>query len=428
MASIARYGKRGNRLRILFVGHDGKRRTLRLGKVSVHQAKIVKVKVQALLDGRLVGRLDPDTEQWLAELPDRMHDRLVAVGIVAKRSGAADMPLGRLCDEYLADRTDVKSNTASVYGQAARNLKSHFGTDKPICDITPNDAEQWRRYLVKEALAEATIRKRCGVAKQIFTTAVKRKLIGENPFACLKSAAVANRAREYFVSQEDAEKLLEACPDSQWRLIIALARFGGLRCPSEILALKLTDIDWQRSRLLVHASKTERYEGKDARWVPLFPELRPYVQTAFDEAEPGAEYLVTRYRLNRCNLRTQLLRIIQRAGLKPWPRVFQNMRASRETELTHEYPLHVVTAWIGNSQLVAHKHYLQVTETDFEKAAGAAQKAAQQAEENTERSVANETGNSRIPANHGTRRQAAAVPAFPPGALHKPLRRPNLRK
>ena len=56
------------------------------------------------------------------------------------------------------------------------------------------------------------------------------------------------------------------------------------------------------------------------------------------------------------------------AGLEPWPKLFQNLRLTRETELAEEYPLHVVCAWIGNSQPVAAKHYLQVTESHFEKA------------------------------------------------------------
>jgi hypothetical protein len=54
--------------------------------------------------------------------------------------------------------------------------------------------------------------------------------------------------------------------------------------------------------------------------------------------------------------------------LKPWPKLFQNLRSSRETELTQKFPLHVVCAWMGNSQLVAAKHYLQVTDKHFTKA------------------------------------------------------------
>ena len=70
-----------------------------------------------------------------------------------------------------------------------------------------------------------------------------------------------------------------------------------------------------------------------------------------------------------CNLRTQFERLVKRAGLQPWPRLFHAMRASRETELAKEYPIHVVTAWLGNTPRIAMKHYLQVTDADFERAA-----------------------------------------------------------
>ena len=41
-------------------------------------------------------------------------------------------------------------------------------------------------------------------------------------------------------------------------------------------------------------------------------------------------------------------------------------RSSRETELAAEYPLHVVTAWLGNTPKIAMKHYLMVTDSDYE--------------------------------------------------------------
>lgn len=68
------------------------------------------------------------------------------------------------------------------------------------------------------------------------------------------------------------------------------------------------------------------------------------------------------------NLRTQLMRIIHKAGLKAWPKLFQNLRSTRETELAERFSLHLVTAWLGNSQLVATKHDLQVTDDPFEEA------------------------------------------------------------
>jgi hypothetical protein len=61
----------------------------------------------------------------------------------------------------------------------------------------------------------------------------------------------------------------------------------------------------------VRSSKTEHHEGRDCRLVPLFPELLPYLRDVYEHAEPGASYVITRYRQLNANLRTQLKRIIQ---------------------------------------------------------------------------------------------------------------------
>ena len=50
--------------------------------------------------------------------------------------------------------------------------------------------------------------------------------------------------------------------------------------------------------------------------IPLFPELRPYLEAVFDAAEPGTTYVISQHRLASANLRTQLLRIMDRAGVK----------------------------------------------------------------------------------------------------------------
>jgi hypothetical protein len=151
----------------------------------------------------------------------------------------------------------------------------------------------------------------------------------------------------------------------EWKLLFALSRYGGLRCPSEHLALTWADIDWERDRIRVRSPKTEHHEGKDHRIIPLFPELRPYLLDALEQAEAGVPHVIARYRDCNANLRTQLNRIIERAGLTPWPKLFHNLRATRQTELAENFPLHVVCAWIGNSAAVAKEHYLQITDDHF---------------------------------------------------------------
>jgi hypothetical protein len=125
--------------------------------------------------------------------------------------------------------------------------------------------------------------------------------------------------------------------------------------------------------MTVHSPKTAR-KGKPTRLVPIFPELRPYLEAVYFAAlETGElpEYVITRYRDTNANLRTQLCRILTRAGLVPWEKLFQNLRATRATELVSQgWPEFKVCAWLGHTEAVAKKHYWQVTDDDYQRAAG----------------------------------------------------------
>ena len=192
--------------------------------------------------------------------------------------------------------------------------------------------------------------------------------MGRNSFEGISCTVSGNPERIHFVDLDTIKKVIDACSDYEWRLLIALARFGGLRCPSETLELRWGDIDWEKGRMTVRSKKTEHHEGKASREVPIFPELRPFLEEAWEQAEAGQEYVITRYRGN-ANLRTQLQKIIKRAGVTPWPKLWQNLRANRATELAGVFPGHVASAFLGHSERVAQKHYWQVTDEDFKKRA-----------------------------------------------------------
>lgn len=177
------------------------------------------------------------------------------------------------------------------------------------------------------------------------------------------------RSRIYFVDIATIEKVMDACPNQEWRTIFALSRFGGLRCPSEIFGLRWSDIFWDQNRLRVRSPKTEHHEGKDERFTPLFPELVEELQKRFEEAEEGEEYVISTYRNLSGNLRSVAADIIQRAGVPSWPKPFHNLRASRQTELSRIFPLPMVCEWLGNSPEVAKAHYIRATDLDFAEAA-----------------------------------------------------------
>ena len=55
-------------------------------------------------------------------------------------------------------------------------------------------------------------------------------------------------------------------------------------------------------------------------------------------------------------------------GVEPWPKAFQNLRASRATDLVLHHPMHVVSEWTGHSIETMKKFYLQVTDEHREAA------------------------------------------------------------
>ena len=74
--------------------------------------------------------------------------------------------------------------------------------------------------------------------------------------------------------------MIEHAPNKTWKLLIALSRFAGLRVPSEALSLRWHDVDWERGRLAVPSPKTEHLAGQGYRVIPLFAEVRPYLELA----------------------------------------------------------------------------------------------------------------------------------------------------
>jgi len=170
MASITR--DPGGCKRIQFTDESGIRRAVRLGKCSVRQAETFKIGVERLLAARF-GGIDPETARWLADLPDDIHRKLVAVGLAdARIPQGSTATLGAFLSEYIAGRVDVKPSTRTVFERTRNHLLAHFGSDKALHAITEGDADAWRLYLVGQGLAPNTINRTSGIARQFFRAAV----------------------------------------------------------------------------------------------------------------------------------------------------------------------------------------------------------------------------------------------------------------
>jgi len=223
MASISINAKTGIR-EIYFAGPDGKRRKISLGRATKKQAETTKLRIEQLVqDQRLGTPHDAGLIEWIKELPDVMREKLVSAGLIEKRAGG--ITLGELIERFLSART-VKPATMASYKQCTDSLIEHLGEDTPIDRITAADADRWKvaiansgRVREKEgprSLSAATVAKRTNIAKAIFSKAKVWKLLTTSPFEHVKSGSQSNPGRAHYISKEDTQKLLDACPNIQW--------------------------------------------------------------------------------------------------------------------------------------------------------------------------------------------------------------------
>lgn len=346
------------------------RKAIRLGRVSKKAAEGFQHRVERLIESMAMRvPIDAETAAWVAGISDEYHARIAAVGLADPRVSKVRIEtLKQLIDAFEKSQ-DVKESTATRAEQATSSLTKFFG-DCLVSRIDKGGAERWRADL-RERYAQATVARTVVYAQSLFKFAIDREAIEANPFSHLKKGPMSNPGRASFVTRAMIDRVIAAAPDAEWRLIIALARYGALRVPSELFALRWTDVDFDHGRIVVRASKTAHHEDGGERVMPLFPEIRPYLEEVRDLAPEGSDFVIERNR-STGNLRTRFCKIIRRAGIeKPWQKLFQNLRASRCTELSHEYPSHVREAWCGHSDEIARKHYLQTTSADWQRALAA---------------------------------------------------------
>ena len=370
MASITK--QKNGRKRIDFQFAD-KRHYVSLGKMTMKLANEVKTKIEEVIAAKIAGHAPvTSTLEWIAQQQkqkSKLIEKLAELELVHRkyRPDVADT-LDAFIVSYMDNRTDVKESTRLVYQKVRRRLVEHFGKERRITDITVGEAKQWRRQLLDSGLAEGTVNRSAGTATQFFNEAVDLKAIEENPFKGLPTVVRGNRERFYYVERHTIEKVIDACPDAEWRLLVGLARYAGLRVPSEALLLRWGDVALDGRTMTITSPKTEHYEGKGTRQCPVFPELSLLIEEAREVAPADSEFMIQRYRDSTQNLRTQFKRIIKKAGIEPWPKLWQNLRSTRVTELADDFPEHVVVQWLGHSEKVAREHYLQVTDEHINRA------------------------------------------------------------
>lgn len=349
-------------------GPGTRRKWIRLPKMRKRAAEVALEHVENLIGAKMASApLDPDTAKWLGQIAPVLRERIGKAGLIPGEHPTRSSLRAVGLSSIQSRRHDLSERARLGSERALAQAVTVLG-DVPVGTITAADAKRVRAHLADQGLAEATVRKACSQLRTIMAHAVDARLIESNPFAAVPTAATAQPSPEY-VSEADARLVLAELPDARWRLLFVLARWGGLRVPGEASRLRWSDVLWDRRRFRVESTKTAK-TGKPERMVPLFSEVeralldwREATDSTGDSVFPGMDGATGG------RVRNVLTRAVKRSGVEPWGNLWRTLRASRQTDLEREYPIHDVCAWLGNTSAVAARHYLRVTDEQFERAA-----------------------------------------------------------
>ena len=345
-----------------------RRRTITLSgrKFTRPTAERLRNAVEVLIDKKINDNptLHKPTQTWVENAVPEIRAKLADFGLWQKPSKHT---VRELWDEFL-DRYTIKTDsTRKTYLDARRRFDLFFEKQNElIAKLTKERMEEWKEFLLATgiygvATVAGTIRK----TKTVFNWAKEQKWLAESPLKGVTEGSFRNPANDREVTMVEYQRLLEACHSQDWRTIITLARIGGMR-PCEIMVLRWSDIGVgeKKNRVRVFSPKLKQHEHLREREVPMFPEMVTELERLQAITDGDQEFVINRYsnRDGGVNLVQPFNTIARRAGIGNVVRPFDNMRASRATEIERDYGAMAESLWLGHSQDVAKKSYLMVTE------------------------------------------------------------------
>lgn len=355
---------------------DGSRATFRLGS-GKKRAETIAGHIYELIESASAGdRPKPSTRAWLSGKADRpatekLCNQLLALGLIEELPIRFAQPettkttIAILTDDFINTRlANGSEETKTLYKKGKRNLVDCFG-DVDISTLKMRQGREfWRWLLEDQGLAENTAKQRLRFARSFWDQALEDGLVTINPFKARGLSVVQTAAEKDYINWKQIDKIVKKCGEHEWRLLFTMTRCIPMRIPSEIRELTWSDVDFEENKILIHSPKT-RHIGKSARLVPIFIEFKELLETSFEMAKEGEQYIFPKLR-RHTNLGKIGGDIVERAKVKVWSNFWNSIRASAETDLMDQFGLRRACMFSGNSPATAMKNYALVRKEDYD--------------------------------------------------------------
>jgi site-specific recombinase XerD len=259
-------------------------------------------------------------------------------------------PLRRRMIEDMMMRNFVEK-TQNDYIRHIKNF-SDFLRRSPAT-ATAEDLRLFQLYLTQSGVRPPTVNSAVSALRFFFSVTVDR------PEATKRLTSVAEpRKIPIVLSPEEVASLLEAAPGPQYKAALSAAYSAGLRV-SEVVALKISDIDSKRMLLRIEQGK-----GRKDRFAMLSPQLLALLRDWWCIARPQAWLFPGQNRVNHLSVR-QFNRAVHAAAecagitKRVTPHTLRHSFATHLLE--QNVDIRVIQVLLGHAKLETTALYTQVT-------------------------------------------------------------------
>lgn len=148
---------------------------------------------------------------------------------------------------------------------------------KTLESITTQDARRWRETLQDEGRTGKTVLSYTKDIGAVFRAAIREGLVTHNPFTALEAIDTSDSLDRKPFTGEEVGRLLSAAPSEEWRGLILVAAFTGLRL-GDAARLRWSSVDLEEKRITLVPSKTKK-KKREVR-IPIQPDLLSYLLAA----------------------------------------------------------------------------------------------------------------------------------------------------
>jgi integrase len=175
---------------------------------------------------------------------------------------AAAMSLNHYLDQWLATAANPRLRPKSCRDYKAMlrlYIRPAVGV-RPLGAVTQFEIQSGYAHMPGRGLSPQIIEYTNAVHQSAFRQAVRWKMLADDPFVGVDLPRITRREMEA-LSVDECRRFLHIAKETKWSGLFALALTTGMR-PSEYLALKWSDINWQRGT----ASVRRTFQSSGSGW------------------------------------------------------------------------------------------------------------------------------------------------------------------